>query len=64
MEAVRDDKQSLPKARGMGLPQDRLSVVSGRLNGLFLTFRRPFLELARLQSCELIDGRAAHPIAA
>src|SRR5271163_3578369 len=31
MEAVRDDKQSLPKARGMGLPQDRLSEVSGRL---------------------------------
>jgi uncharacterized membrane protein YoaK (UPF0700 family) len=31
MEAVRDDKQSLPKARGMGLPQDRLSELSGRL---------------------------------
>jgi hypothetical protein len=34
------------------------------LTGLFLTFRRPFLELARLQSRELIDGRPAHPIAA
>jgi hypothetical protein len=31
MEAVRDDKQSLPKAGRTGLPQGRLSEVSGRL---------------------------------
>ena len=31
MEAVRGDEQSLPKAGRTGLPQDRLSEVSGRL---------------------------------
>jgi hypothetical protein len=31
MEAVRDDEQSPPKAGRTGLPQGRLSEVSGRL---------------------------------